>query len=288
VSAAPRRLEATQRAFAGRVLLTGGSDPGDAAIAVPPARLDIYRENVRANYRSMLRFGLTQTMKLLDRELAAARGEGGLPADADAVIVRFLQVAPSRTSSPREIADRFAAFLPREYASLVARRPDLVGLMTLERAELRALIDPDDPGRAMEPGELDALARATLEDLLALRIVRAPSASLLRLTHPVVAVRAALEKGEEPPPARAAAERVAVSRGRPPRFDVEFRVLTEEEALVHECARPGVETTGDLVAHDWVLRASDLLEGADDAAKAGAFAAALVGGLRSAWFRAAD
>jgi hypothetical protein len=288
VTAPSRRLEAVQRAFADRVLLTGGSDPGDAAIAVPPRRLDIYRENVRGGYRSMLRFGLTQTMKLVDRELAAARGAGGLPADADAVIVRFLQVAPSRTPSPREIADRFTAFLPHEYPALVARRPDLADLMALERAELRAMLDPDDPGRAMEPPELDALARGTLEDLLALRIVRAPSASLLRSAHPVVAVRAALERDEEPPPATAVAERAAVSRGRPPRFDVEFRVLTQDEALVHECARPGVATTAEDLAAAWASSLTGPLASADDARKAGAFAAAVVAGLGSAWFRAAD
>ena len=288
MSAASHRLEATQRAFADRVLLTGGRDPGDDAIAVPPARLDIYRDNVRANYRSMLRFALTQTMKLLDRELAAARGADGLPADADAVIVRFLQVAPSRTSSPREIAERFAAFLPHEYPSIVARRPDVADLMTLERAELRALIDPEDPGRAMEPAELDALARGTLDDLLALRIVRAPSASLLRLAHPVVGVRAALERGDDPPPAKAAAQRIAVSRGRAPKFDVEFRVLTEEDARVHECAWPGAATSAEELAAAWAAVLKGPLAAADDSRKAGSFAAALVAGLRSAWFRAAD
>jgi hypothetical protein len=288
VKAAPRRLEAVQRAFADRVLLTGGSDPGDDAIVVPPRRLDIYRENVRGSYRSMLRFGLTQTMKLVERELAAARGADGLPADAEAVIVRFLQVAPSRTTSPREIADRFTAFLPHEYPALVARRPDLADLMTLERAELRAMLDPDDPGRAMEPSELDALAQGTLDDLLALRIVRAPSASLLRLVHPVVGVRAALERDEPPPPAKSASERAAVSRGRPPRFEVEFRVLTDDEALVHECARPGIATACEDLAAAWSASLTGPLASADDARKAGAFAATVVTGLRSAWFRAAD
>lgn len=288
MTTSPRRLEATQRAFADRVLLTGGRDPGDEAIAIPPRRLDIYRENVRGTYRSMLRFGLTQTMKLVDRELAAARGADGLPADADAVIVRFLQVAPSRTSTPREIAERFAVFLPREYPALVARRPDLADLMMLERAELRALIDPDDPGRAMEPSEIDALAKGTLDDLLALRIVRAPSASLVQLAHPVIAVRAALEKDEAPPPAKAASECAAVSRGRPPRFDVEFRALTEEESLVHECARPGIASSAEELASSWMARLAGPLQSADDTAKAGAFASAVVAGLRSAWFRAAD
>lgn len=281
-----KRLEADLRAFADRVFVTGGRDPGDAAIAVPPARLEVYRRLLRGNYRSMLRFALTQSMALLDRELAALNGADGLPADAEETVVRFLADSPARSHSSREIADRFAVFLPRAAPQLVRRRPDLVDLMTLERAELRATLELDDPGRCLDDAEIDALAKGPLDDLLARTILRAPSASTLRLEHAVVALRAALEAGETPGPARAAAERATVARGRPPVFPVSFGVHDEATSRVFEAARPGAPVAAEVLASAWSESLPGEDRARDDAWKAGVFSAAVVAGLRSGFFRA--
>lgn len=285
MTAAPR-LEATLRAFADRLLLTGGHDPGDASIALPAARLAIYRELLRGNYRGMLRFALTSSLALMDRELAAAAGADGLPADTGAVIVRFLQVSPSRTHSSREIADRFMSFLPREFPALLARRPDLADLMTLERAELRAMFETDDPGRCLDAAETDALAAGSLDDLLALTVVRAPSASVLRLRHAAVDLRMALERGEEPARPRPSGEVAVVSRGRPPRFGIEFVVLPGESALVLEAAAPGVPVAAERLAADWFAALPEPARSRDDAWKAGTFAGVVLQSLGTGFLRA--
>jgi len=251
VTAQTKNLESTLRAFADRMFVTGGRDPGDASLALPPARLELYRRLLRGNYEAMLRFAFTQAFALMDRELAAAGGADGLPAVASATVVRFLETSPSRTHSSREIADRFLVFLPREYPAFVKRRPELVDLMTLERAELRAMFEADDPGRCLDSDEIDAVAAGSLDDLLARTILRAPSASVLRLAHPVVELRAALEADVEPPAARAAVERATVARGRPPRFGIEFGVHSDEAALVFEAARPGIPVTAETLASAW-------------------------------------
>jgi hypothetical protein len=279
-------LESTLRAFADRMFVTGGRDPGDAAIALPPARLELYRGLLRGNYHAMLTFAFTQSIALIDRELAAARGADGLPADARATVVRFLERSPSRTHSSREIADRFLVFLPHEYPTLVKRRPDLVDLMTLERAELRAMFEADDPGRCLDEDEIDVVAAGSLDDLLARTIVRAPSASVLRLAHPVVALRAALERDHTPAAARVEDERATVARGRPPRFAIEFGVHDEETALVFETARPGVPVAAESLASAWMDALVGAARAKDDAWKAGVFAAAVVSGLRMGLFRA--
>ncbi len=283
---APPRLEATLRAFADRLFVTGGIDPGDAAIALPPARLALYRDLLRGNYRGMLRFALTYSFALMDRELAAAAGADGLPTGTDAIVARFLEVSPSRTHSSREIADRFRAFLPREHPKLVARRPDLVDLMTLERAELGAMFATDDPGRCLDAVEIDALAAGSLDDLLALTVVRAPSASIVRTRHAVVGLRAALERGETPDPPRATAETSAVSRGRPPRFGIEFAVLADDAALVLESADPGVPIAAERLAANWFAALPEPARSRDDAWKAGAFAGAAMQALRAGFLRA--
>jgi len=280
------RLAATQRAFADRLFVTGGRDPGDAAIALPAERLEIYRDLLRGNYRGMLKFAFTQSFALMDRVLEDAAGADDLPADSVATVVRFLEVSPSRTHSSREIADRYLAFFPREYPKLVLRRPDLVDLMTLERAELRAMFETDDPGRCLDESEIDVLAGGSLDELLARTIVRAPSASVLRLAHPVVELRAALEADAEPPAARAAVERATVARGRPPQFAIGFGVHEEEGALVFETAAPGVPVPAEKLAAAWFAALPKALAAKDDEWKAAVFASAVVAGLRSGFFRA--
>ena len=285
MTAAPRRLEATLRAFADRLFVTGGSDPGDAALALPPPRLHLYRDLMRGNYRAMLRFAFTQAFELMDREIAGANGTAGLPASTVAIIVRFLEVSPSRTHSSREIADRFLAFFPGEYPKLAARRPDLVDLMKLERAELHTLLAADDPGRCLSAEEVDTLAGGALDDLLALRILRAPSASVLRVQHPVVELRAALERGDITPVARTGGECATVSRGAPPRFGIEFAVHDDAARLVFDAADPGVPMTGERLATNWFAALEEPAASKGDEWKAGTFATAVIGGLRAGFFR---
>lgn len=282
----PPRLEATLRSFADRLFQTGGRDPGDAALALPPARLAIYRDMLRGNYRAMLRFAFTCAFDLMDRELAAAAGADGLPADTDAILVRFLQVAPSRTHSSREIADRFLVFLPREVPKLCARRPDLPALMTLERAELGAMFAPDDPGRCLTHDEAAALAQGSLEDLLAREILLAPSASVLSLAHPVVDLRVAIERGETPPAPGKEPEHATVGRGAPPAFPIEFAVHSAEAATVFRLLRPGTPVTAESLAQTWIAALPPSAQARDDAWKASTFAAAIVTGLTTGALRA--
>lgn len=279
------RLEATLRAFADRLFVTGGRDPGDEVLALPPARLALYRDLLRGNYRAMLGYAYSASFALAKRTLADAKGADGLPADTDAMIARFLEVAPSRTHSIREIADRFLAFVPREWPKLLARRPDLLDLLRLERAELGTTFAPDDPGAALTAGEVDALATGTLDDLLRVRVLRAPSAAIVRATHEVAALRASLKGGDDPPPPRPVAQVVSVGRGAPPAFAIAFTTHAPEEALVYETARAGALVLAEDLAAAWTRALPEADRAKDDAWKAGVFATALVQGLRSGVLR---
>jgi hypothetical protein len=279
------RLEASLRAFADRLFLTGGRDPGDAAIALPPARLALYRDLLRGNYRSMLTYAYSASLAVARRTIEAASAPDGLPADTDAMVARFLEVSPARTHSIREIADRFLAFAPREWPTLLALRPDLADLMTLERAELGTRFAPDDPGLAMSPHQVDELAAGTLDDLLRARVLRAPSAAIVRLAHPVAALRETVERGDDAPPPRSGAEIVSVGRGGPPAFEIAFSTHPPEEALVYEAARPGAAVLAEDLAGAWTRSLPERDRARDDAWKAGVFATALVRGLRSGVLR---
>ena len=68
-------LAETLSRFADRLFLTGGADPGDAALAVPPERLAVYHELVGRNYRSMLRFAHTATFRIVAHEAKSPASE---------------------------------------------------------------------------------------------------------------------------------------------------------------------------------------------------------------------
>jgi hypothetical protein len=280
---APRRLDETLRSFADRLFVTGGRDPGDAALPIPPARLDLYRRLVLANNRSMLWFAYTQAFALLDHAVAA--GEGADVRGSSEVVARFLQVSPSSTHSIREIAARFLSFFPPEYPEFCARRPDFVSLLMLQRAELEASLHVDDPGRCLDAAELDALSAQSLDDLLARTFLRAPSAAVLRLPFAVVDLRAALEHERAPLTPRRGEERVTVARGAPPGFPVEFATHGPEATLVFETAEPGVPVVAEALAVAWMSALPAEARARDDDWKARVFADALVTGLRTGFFR---
>jgi hypothetical protein len=282
-----RDFDRALRNFADRLFVTGGADPAET-MPLPEARLAIYRDGTLGNYRGMLRFTYTSALALVERVIAA--DPSGLPRDGDEIVRRFLAVAPSRTHSSREIADRFLVFLPHEYPSLVARRPDLLDLMRLERAELRTSLAPDDPGTALTDEEVDALAQEPLDALLARTVVRAPSAAIVRSKHHVVTLRERLQAKDAPAAAPApaqGAEIAVVARAAPPRFAIGVSFVAPESALVLESAAPGEPVALERLALDWFAALPEAARDRDDAWKASVFASAVLQGLRDGALRAA-
>ncbi len=280
-------LARTLSLFADRLFETGGRDPGDAALAIAPSRLAVYHELLHKNYGSMLRFAFTQALRLADAELAAARGADGLPADADELIRRFLSVEPAATHSTREIADRFRHYLESHAAALFGRRPELASLLTLERAELRAAYHTDDPGRSPDDAELAALATSDVATFLAVRVLRAPSASLLCLDHAATALHHRLRHGEVPPVgAHAHAERAVVARD-PRTLAPTFATWDEAAFRVLETAPEGTPIVLEELAVQWIAALPEADRARDEEWQLATFATTVASSLQSGALRLA-
>jgi len=273
-------LSRTLSAFADRLFHTGGADPGDAALPLPADRLAVYRELLDRNYRAMLRFALTQTLRLATH-VRAERGEAG---GAGELVDRYLATSPPDTHSTRALAAEFAAFIERDCGDLVAERPDLPELMTLERAELRANYHEDDPGEPCPQKRLEVLAANSVEDFLALEILRAPSASCLRFVHPVGTLHAELSDGRFPPPERRA-EYVTTSR-HPRSLRPLIRVHEPLAGRVFELsAGAGTPEAVEALAARWMESLRDGERDPGEEALFALFAGAVVHGLRVGFFR---
>lgn len=288
MTAAPRRagpptLEATLSAFADRVFRTGGRDPGDDLLPIAPERLEIYRDLVAGNYRSMLSFVFTSTLRLVDAEIGARPAANGDASRGD-VVARYLSMSPASTHSTREIADRFVVFLPAAYPDLVVRRPELPDLVTLERAALRAHYHEDDPGRGATADDVETLRSGSVEEFLATSVVRAPSASILRLAHPVKALCDELDERRVPPPPGAGAEIVTVAR-HPVELTATMRVVTDPGASALERATPGAALRLEDLAAAWLAAAPPGLAELDEAAAFSRFGDAVLGGLADGLLR---
>ena len=147
------------------------------------------------------------------------------------------------------------------------------------------MFELDDPGRCATDEQTDAIERGSLDELLALNVVRAPSACLVRTSHPVVELRAALEREEIAPALRTGAECASVSRGPPPRFGVVFGVHGPEASLVFEAAPPGVRIAVEDLANSWFAALPPDAVERNDEWKASRFAGAVLAGLRNGFFR---
>lgn len=256
---APRSLRETQAAFLDRVMRTGGADPGRATLDVPDARLGVYRDMVLGGYRMMLSFVHTESLRLLDHVLAEAPAADGA-ADRDALIARMIATTPASTHSTREIADRWAWFFPEAYPDLVARRPEVVDIARIERAELHANYHPDDPGHGATEDDAERIRALDVDSFLATRVLRAPSATVLHLAYPAASVQDELRERRFPPSPAPAPQTVAVSRSPRTLLPV-VRVHDEHGAGLLEASEPGAPVTLEALAERWISR---LPEGARD------------------------
>lgn len=258
---APRSLRETQAAFLDRVMRTGGADPGPAALDVPDARLAVYRDMVLGGYRMMLSFVHSGSLRLLDHVLAEAPAADGAT-DRDALIAKMIATTPASTHSTREIADRWAWFFPSAYPDLVARRPEIVDVARIERAELHANYHPDDPGRGATEDDAERIRALDVDAFLATRVLRAPSASVLHLAYPAATVQEELRERRFPPSPAPAPQTVAVSRSPRTLLPV-VRVHDDPGAGLLEASEPGAPLTLEALAERWIsqLPPDDLQRG---------------------------
>lgn len=273
--------------FADRLFVTGGEDPGDEALAIAPSRLAVYRDLVRGNYRSMIRFAYTMTFRLIAAEITTSDPAPELPESVHAIIRRYLEVSPAANHSTRHIADVFRAFFDEEYAGLIARRPEIPDLMTLERAELGALYAFDDPGRSPDDDELTALQQAAIGDFLALELLRAPSATALRLAYPASQIHGRYARREPVTAGELTGEeRVVVTRD-PRTLNPRFTVLDEAPFAALELAPEEIPFTVELLAARWLEALPADLAARDDEWKVTTLAQAVFTGLRTGYLRRA-
>jgi hypothetical protein len=282
---APSTLEATLSAFADRLFRTGGRDPGDEVLAIPPKRLAIYRDLLVGNYRSMLLFAFPATFRLLRAELAFTAAANG-DAKQDDVVTRFLATSPSSTHSTREIADRFLGFFAPAYRDLIRRRPELPDLLTVERAELRALYHVDDPGRGATAEDVQALRAGSVDAFLATQVVRAPSAALLRVAHPVKALLDELHARRVPPSPAAVAETIVVAR-HPGELTPVLRVVADPGATALTVAAEGETLPLEALAERWFAAAPPGLGDLDETAAFRCFGDTVLDALADGFLRLA-
>ncbi len=276
---------ATLSRFADRLFVTGGTDPGDEALAIAPERLAVYHQLVRGNYMSMIRFAYTMTFRVMAADIASNDARIGWPESVHEIIRKYLQVAPAGNHSTRHIADVFRGYFLEHWPAIIEARPEIPDLMRLERAELEALYHFDDPGTSPTETELEALQTAAVDDFLALRILRAPSAAFLRLDHPCTVMQHRMEHRIPYAPGElTGAERVAVSRD-PRTLEAVFTLLDEAPFRVGERAPVGEEMLVEELAGQWIGDLPADLATNDDTWKLTTFASAVFTGLATGYFR---
>jgi hypothetical protein len=273
--------------FADRLFVTGGSDPGDDALAIAPERLAVYHELLRGNYTSMIRFAYTMTFRLIASDITSNDARPGWPESVHEITRKYLEAAPAHNHSTRHIADVFQEYFLEHWTAITDERPEIPDLMRLERAELEALYHFDDPGTSPSGAELETLQASPVEEFLALRVVRAPSAAFLRLDHPCTAIHhRMLHRDRYEPGELTGAERVAVSR-HPETLAAVFTTLDEAPFLVCELAPVGCEVGIEELAGEWIERLPPDFAANDDTWKLTTFASSVFTGLATGYFRLA-
>jgi len=285
VSDRPTPLADTLSRFADRLFRTGGADPGDEAIAVPPERMEVYHQLLFGNYRTMLRFAYTATFRIIAYEAKRETVAPGVPGSIGEIIGAYLSTQPPDGHSTRLIADTFRPIFEERYPTFFARWPALAALMDVERAELRANYHWDDPGRGPEDGELQALTGASVGDLLAREVVRAPSSSTLRLDQPGATLRHRVMHRDFPAPDElTGAELVLVSR-HAERLEPVIQVVDEATLLLHELAPPGTALAVEALAERWMSALPADLASADEATQLAALVQGVFAGLSAGALR---
>lgn len=137
---------------------------------------------------------------------------------------------------------RFGRHLPAFLAAHPGERPDLADLARLEWARAEVLVAAD-----AVPAGRESLAALGSGRFPRARLRLVPALRLLELAHDTPAVWRAHERGEPPPPARAAELRVAVWRTG---FDVVHGALEPREARALAAAARGASVAVVLAAFD--------------------------------------
>ncbi len=285
MSEPPASLADTLSRFADRLFHTGGADPGDDAIHVPPERMQVYRQLLFGNYKSMLRFAYTATFRIVALEAKSNPVPPGLPASVGEAVDVYLSTQPPAGHSTRLIADTFRPIFEARYPVLFARWPQLASLMDVERAELHANYHWDDPGRGPEDDELPAMAAESVAEFLAREVVRAPSSSTLRLDQPGATLHHRVMHRDFPEPDALTGPEFVLASRHPDRLEAVIQVVPEETLLLHELAMPGTPVRIEALAVRWMESLPSRLASADDATKLSKFGQGVFAGLSAGALR---
>jgi len=174
--------------------------------ALEADRVGIYVGLLRDNQAAMLDFVAPMTVELAERFAGTPRAEF-----ARATLVE----TPRRSSRLRELAQRVIDHLEGAGAAVTRRCPAILDMARLERAQTEAFYAPDVEG-ALTPPEFAALVTdSTVEEVLALAHVVAPSVRIVSVGVDVLGWRdrrAESGRFDDPPPALASPLEVLVVR----------------------------------------------------------------------------
>jgi len=212
--------------------------------SLPDERVAVYVGLLRANQATMLDFVAPSTV-----EVAAAFGGVSREEFARATLVD----TPRRSSRMRELSERVLDHLAGAGRAIATNCPAIVDLARLERAQTSAFYAPDLDDALSPPAFAELAAAATVDEMLALEFVVAPSVRIVALERDVLAWRARRhETGtwDPPPPRLAAPLEVLVARD-PVSLQPESHVLPRDLlALVRPSEGP--RSTLESLAERWI------------------------------------
>lgn len=144
-----------------------------------PARLRVYTDLIFAGERSTLEYVYPASLAVIHR-LRRTAGDEQSPRLADFEMVRELHHwRPWRSSSQRELAANFEAFIHARRQEWLLAWAGLADLLDFERTELEVFYAADPPFERVTAAKLNELSNLTVEALLMLRVA-VPSYVALR------------------------------------------------------------------------------------------------------------
>jgi hypothetical protein len=143
----------------------------DDLASIPPDRLTVYTNLVFAGERGLLQWAYPMSLAAIAR-LQKQRGDAREPRDLLFDLTRDLQrFRPWRSSSTRELAGHFRAFVAERLTELLDDWPGMIDVVEYELDDLNVFYANDFPGGQIDVG---ALSKLSVESLMSMEIARPP------------------------------------------------------------------------------------------------------------------
>lgn len=181
---------------------------------IAPERLGVYTELVFAGIRATLEWIFPLSLAVIDR---LRRAETALPPAAEANLewVRALhRFRPWTSTSQRQLAADFEAFIRDCRAPWIAAWPGLADLLDFERTDLEAFYAADVPHAPMTAADVQALSGLSVGDLMTQEFFIPEYAAIRSFRYDVPAMAQAWRSTQELPDPLPASAPATYSCGR--------------------------------------------------------------------------